>query len=328
MGYLIEAVQKDYEPKDENRLSQVFSATFNNSEKFRKLFLKFIEYPIANNLRSLTQKSFKINGKDARIDLCIVDAKDKPLIIVENKIESHLGLNQLKKYNRIKQLVKTKKVALVKHHFAPFADNLGWKICHWTDLHGYFSKFVKTIGRQPIDKFIIENFLDYLEELRMSQVRIIKGDDLKELAKAIHKIRNANAPYYHLYRPVFQVANDYVNMLGQIVNLARQEEIITKRIRSNFRFSPWIGNWWEANDQKKGNVFIGIEIRLSRKFKDIFSIGTGLHLNDQLEQYCAVTTYTFSRDNTYLHETEYKAKNLVFEKYADQVINSWKKWLK
>ena len=45
MDYLVEAIQKDYETTGENRLSQVFSASFNHSEVFKKLFLKFIGCP-------------------------------------------------------------------------------------------------------------------------------------------------------------------------------------------------------------------------------------------------------------------------------------------
>lgn len=332
MGYLVEAIRKDYETLYEDRLSQVFTASFNHSEIFRKLFLKFIGYPFTKTLYALTQRSFNSGGKSVRIDVCIFDKQEKesPVVIIENKIEAPFTLKQLKTYNRVRQLARAQKVALVKHYFDPLPEEVGWKVYHWTDLHERCLDIIKKVEKKQIDSFIIQNFLDYLEELQMSKVRLIKGADLKELAKAIHKIRNVDEPYFHLNKSisVFQTANDYLTMLEQIVDMARQEKLITKRIGRSFRFSPWIGSWWKDEEKTKANVWIGVELDLSKKFKKISSIGTGIEFNDLAEDDCKIVINAYQDDFTCLHEVKYKDVDLSFENYKDQVINSWKKWLR
>lgn len=59
MEYLVGAIQKVCETIDENRLSKVFSASFNHSKVFKKRFLKFIGCPFKKDLHSKTQESFQ-----------------------------------------------------------------------------------------------------------------------------------------------------------------------------------------------------------------------------------------------------------------------------
>jgi hypothetical protein len=151
MGYLIEATRRKNEISEENRLSEVFSASFNNSKMFQKLFLSFIGHPFTNNLRSLTQKNFKVGDRNVYIDVCIIDAKGKTVIIIENKIGSSLEQRQLKTYNKVDQLNHAKKIALVKHYFEPLPNGLGWRVCHWTDLHEFYLDAIEKVEKKNTD---------------------------------------------------------------------------------------------------------------------------------------------------------------------------------
>lgn len=328
MGYLIEAIQNDHKASDEDRLSQAFSASFNNSEMFRKLFLKFIDFPSTNRLYTLTQKNFKAGDKDARTDVCIFDEKNQPIIVIENKIDSKLGSKQLRKYNRVKELAHAKrKIALVKHNFEPPPDELGWEVYHWSDLHELYSKHAEKLEKRQIDKFIIQNFVDYLEELQMSNVHIIRGDELKELAKAIHVLRNDDEPYCHLKTQVFETANNFLKIIEQIVKMARKEETISKRMGKNFRFSPWIGCTYYENE-KRYNAWIGVELDLRKPFQKISSIATGLYFNDKREQQYEIFTEAYDEQDYDVKSVKYPYKDLTFDKYAYQAIELWKKWLR
>ena len=328
MRYLIESIQNEYKFSDEDRLSQTLSASFNSSEKFRKLFLRFIGFASLRQLHSLTQQNYKAGNKDARIDVCLVDARGTPVVVIESKIDSPLLSEQLKKYNQVKELAHVKrKIALVKHCFVQPPEKLGWEVRYWSDLHGLCFDSLEKLKNKQIDKFIIQNFVDYLEELEMSNVRLIKGEDLEELAKAIHALRNEDAPHCHLKKPVFQLANDFLKMTEQIVKQARQERIITNRLKRNFRFSPWIG-CADYEEKKRWNAWIGVELGLQKPYQKIYSIGTGIYFDIKKGKQYEICTEAYD-EHRYEHQSEkYKDKDLVFEKYANQVIASWKNWLR
>lgn len=115
MSYLAEVLKGNYGNYSEDRLSQIFSATFNNSTFFKRAFLHTIsitKIPEFNKLISKTQMNFGSSNEDARIDI-IIYKDNRPFIIIENKVESPLTKSQIIKYNKIKQLNKCKKVALV-----------------------------------------------------------------------------------------------------------------------------------------------------------------------------------------------------------------------
>lgn len=229
----------------------------------------------------------------------------------------------------MKELAHAKrKIALVKHNFEPPSDDLGWDVRHWSDLHELYSKHVEKLETRQTDKFIIQNFVDYLEELEMSNVQVIKGADLKELAKAIHVLRNEDEPYCHLKIPVFETANNFFKMIEQIVKLARREEIISKRIGKSFRFSPWIGcTYYEK--EKRYNAWIGVELDLRKTYRKISSIATGLYFNDKRKNQYEIFTEAYDEQYYAIRpEEKYPFKDLTFDKYAYQVIEFWKKWLR
>jgi len=299
--------------------------------KFRRLFCRFIDHPFEKNLRAVTQKHFAVSGKDIYIDVGIVDAKGEAVIVIENKVNSPLTLGQLRKYNQAKRLVNTRKIAIVKSYFESLSDELQWPVYHWADLYGFYSDAIGRFTKQHVDRFIIQNFLDYLKVLQMQLVRKIAGRDLKELAKAIYAIRNSSYPEAFLgNKSVFQVANDYMNMLGQIVNMARKDEIIFKRWGKSFKFNPWIGWWSKDNDDtgEKGNVWIGIMLYPQKKFKNISYIAAGLEFDNHDREYYKITMGAYSDNYESLFgPVEYKGADLEFEKYATQVIKVWKKWV-
>lgn len=172
-SYLEEALAGGYSDYSEDRLSQIFCASFNHSSRFRKLFLETVNLDSKSYaaLSAQTQISYEAGKKDARIDI-IIYKNGKPYIVIENKVDAPLTNKQLSKYNKIKDLRRCKKLAVVKHYFDSIIQGQ-WKIYHWADLYSaYKLAFVAGISNQ-VDKFVISNFVEYLEMMNMSRVHQI-----------------------------------------------------------------------------------------------------------------------------------------------------------
>jgi len=325
IGYLSELIKCNYESHTENRLSQIFSATFNNSAKFRSLFLRYISFPCKGNLKAITQKSYKVNNIDYYIDILLC-VDDTPIIVIENKIDAPLERRQLENYNEISELKDTKKIAIVRHYFELFEAELNWDIDHWADLYVFLK--MNLLTADGLDKFIIDNFLNHLEDLKMSRVTEISRSEISNLAEAFWVIRHNNKPVFSLTKPIFDTANNYMNMLEEIVDIARGNALLKERIGKNFRFSPWLG-WWSNDDvEDKRHLWMGIELALNENYKNIKKLGTGVHFSNNDKRQCKVSAYVCDENDSYLDEHEYLGEELIFDKYAKQVIQFWGKKLK
>lgn len=318
--YLLEVIDGRYDLWEENRLSQIFCATFNNSRKFQKIFFELIGYHHIGEFHAETKKE--------NMDIWIyANNRRKPKIVIENKIEAELTPGQLRKYNKNDKVKNAKKIALVKFYF-PFEKTLGWKIIHWVDLYGLLIKNSKPKKLEEIDAFLIGNLLNYLEVLQMSRIYEIKKEDLKSLTKAVWFLGHvSNKGIISLKNPIFKTADDYINMIESVIELTRNEPFFKKRIGKNFQFTPYIG--WNQENEGEKTPWIGVEITLSNKHKSIKHIGTGINFIKRKDGYrYDIMTYAADKDYNYIQEKPYGNNDLKFEIYSKQVILCWKKWLK
>ncbi|HVS33984.1 MAG TPA: hypothetical protein VMS17_00255 [Gemmataceae bacterium] len=324
MGFVLDAIKGSYGEQSEDRLTQVFCACFNNSRRFRELFLRFIRYKRgAGHFRARTQQQYAIRGASCRADILIGEAGSLPAIVVENKIDAPLKAQQLKNYNLVGDFCDTRKIALVKHYFEmEYVDP--WKIKHWADFHSVLT--TSRSGGNAIDSFVLREFVELLEELGMARALVITKKRLQELAQFIKSIREPK-PYLHLPLVTpFETAADYLGMLEDIVNQMQEEPFFRKRLGKKARFSPWLGSWWYGNDAAKNrHPWLGVEISLRKVYKRIAAIHTGI-LFDSKHGSLWVQTCTADKSGNFLASKSHPG-DLRFESYAEKAISFWKEQL-
>lgn len=330
MSYLKEVLKGNYNNYNEDRLSQIFSASFNHSNLFKKIFFKSINQKSLNlkELYSKTQINYGAYDKEARIDIIIL-RKRTPVILIENKVEAPLEHNQLKKYDQIDELRRCKKIAMVKNYFQDITQALNWKIHHWSDFYSSLKKCLNRGIKNPNDNFIILNFIEHLELMNMARVNKIARKNLEDLAIVLNKMKMDIKPHTSLSnKNFFETGNQTLSILEEIIDLAHQETSIVRRVGKNFRAIPFL-SWWSGDDpQQVIGLSITVDVNARKSVNKIKVIGTGIFFYNKYPKRYEITTYCqYKKYGDFEKEIYYEKKDLVFDIYAKQVITAWKKWL-
>jgi len=312
--YLSDAIQGSYGEKSEDRLSQIFAATFNESVYFRKLLLKFLSCKLdSKNLIAQTQQTVIAKSGRGRLDILILDSRKSPKLIIENKVDAPLLADQLKLYNQVTSLRKIQKFAFVKHFFQ-FSRPPFWEVRHWSEFHGFLQ--AQPVAKLATDHFLIYNFLQHLKEMGMSRITRIENIELKKLAEAVMKLRGRELPEISLAPfDIFETASQYVSMLEQLVDLIRQDVAFNRILKKGIRFTPWVSAWGSPPK----DLWLGFESRSSRNIQ----FGTGLFFDSKRGTY-SIQTYVNS--NKY-QSIKHKFKHLEFDEYANEALIFWRKQL-
>lgn len=282
-----------------------------------------------SDYHSKTQINYGWHNKDARIDIIIYN-KDRPFIIIENKVNAPLRMNQLKNYDKILELNRCIKLAIVKHYFEKFIESTKWTIFHWADFYQEYMLILEKGIKNSTDYSTISNFTEYLELMNMAHVNKIIHSDLQNFAETIYKIRNSGKPYISLTnKNIFETGTKILSILEEIIDLAHQEPLLLKSVGKNFRYTPKLNYWTEEEDySEKNNLWISIFISLSKPINEMEKLGTGFFFyNDRPNKY-SIITYCADKKENFIKEVYYKKKDVRFDEYANQVINSWKNWIK
>jgi hypothetical protein len=241
---------------------------------------------------------------------------------VENKIDAPLTTYQLKTYNRVSGFRDARKIALVKHYFE-MERVRDWTILHWADLHSMLK--VSSEGGEPIDSFVIREFVAILKELGMARALLIERERLRKLAHFIKSLREPK-PNHHLDSVTpFETATEYLGMLEDIVSQLHEEPLFRKRLGTKARFSPWFSWWYEDDDKKKAHPWLGVQIQLRKAYKGISWIATAILFYSKDDSFWD-QSYTSYKSGTFLKSVPHKG-NLRFEAYAKTAITFWKEQL-
>lgn len=328
-SYLKEVLTGEYSNYNEDRLSQICCASFNHSHLFKKMFLHTInlDSKSISELIAKTQISYGLAKEDARIDI-IIYKNSKPFIVIENKVDAPLTSWQLEKYDKIREFNRCKKVVIVKHYFDSIVRSQ-WKIYHWADLYSAFTKAINAGINNPIDNFVISNFVEHLELMNMSRVNRISKSELLGFSQAINNLRFERYPYVSLTkRNIFDTGGQLLSTLEEIIDLVRQEQILTKSIGGNFRFSPKISSWYQEEKMKQHNFSIIVEISVPKTKNKVKYLGTGFFFfNDYPKKYDIMTYAKPKGGREFIEDMYYPKKDLITDQYAKEVISYWKKWV-
>jgi len=323
-SYLSEALKHDYPPHSENRLSQVFAASFNHSHRFRDLFHSFTRIPSFVDSRALTEQ----HTADGRLDICICDKHGRKAII-ENKVDAPLTVRQLRRYAREHQ--DAKKIALVRDFFEPFSSQTEWRICHWGDFYRHLVRGIEHGAQASVDHFVISNIITYLEDMDLNTVSAIELHDLDVMAQSLVKLRalkpDATLPIYPSGGSVFETANSFTSMLRSIVERSKSEPSITRKAAKNYRFAPYLKHHAATWDSRP-YFEMGVSIRAHPRNKKVRAIYTAIRLYDGDRDNHRVVVYKMMKDGQQrLCPHRGKGDVLEFESYCEHVINLWRKWL-
>lgn len=337
-SYLLKSISGRYNDYDENRLSRIFCASFNNSIVFRNTFLQFIENECREELVC------DIEWKNMDIVMFKKGAQSsnrKPIIVIENKTEDVLKKGQLKRYNKIpdvKKLKRNSKIALVKYFFHFSMDD--WTILHWSEFYRELHQKLNT-KIDSKEKFIIDNFINYLKVNNMALVEKINKEDLNKLADFIYLIKDifeGSADGKKLDTEVFETATNYFNILEFILGKIKESELFIEMIGRNIQFSPRLGDAYDGDSQNNGESYCGftINIKLNQEHRGIRYIRTGLFFNKPNSNINNYSIYIIRYGNNWKYKNkdkdvvEYKltSKGLVTDEYKELVLKTLKKWLR
>ena len=320
-GYLSELIYGDYANSSEDRLSQIFSASFNHSPVFQKAILRLMELSCRPHYSSETQDVYDVGGEKCKIDISL-KFKNKPHVIIENKIDAPLFARQLRTYNRIQALQNVKKFSIVKAYKPEEDYPSNWQIIHWHDIH-------ELLKRECSDDFICRNFIEILEEHNMMVPKRITRAELRGLAEGLHYIRESRQPSFALSGNVFETIIKYKAMLNEIWSMAKRDDIIRRRVGKNFRCAPGVSSWTDGDIPRGGRWFLCLwwNVRLLSKRKGIRFIDTGIYLRKRKGLF-DITAGVRDNSGTWIEHVNYRKKDLVFADYAKQVISFWRRKLR
>jgi hypothetical protein len=323
-SYLAEALKGDYGQRSENRLTQVLAASYNYSQGFRRLLCIFLDIRGPRPIEAMTQQHGKSADEKARFDVCLLDARLSKQVIIENKLDDKLTLEQLHKYSTF----SPHRVALVKRK--PSVTKKGWRICCWGDLYAHLEGAMSKYDENTVDRFVIQNILAHMEDIGVNAVTRIDGDKLNSLGKTLHEIRtNDKRQGGFIVEPgIFETAEKCISVLHSIYKMSREDAFFKKSIFRKYSFKPHF-IYYEASGREPPRYVIGMVVQPQRRGHRVHSLHTTISLYK--DRAFRLHVYWIGRDpETHCERTEFKCKtkDLSSEAYAERVISLWKKWMR
>src|SRR5579871_2116072 len=208
-----------YAASSEDRLTQVFVASFNSSVSVRRAVGNLLSIPNAANLEATPQ----VHDGPGRIDV-VLHRESKEVCRIENKIEAPLTLRQMRQYARKLNGHRkpTRVVALVKRYPADASVLSQFDVFRWSSLDRLLAR--NDLNPTLRDGFVSLNFHRHLQDLGMAKVDHIPLASLLDLGKAIHSLRNDRLPGHSLSRTnFFETATDFLSMCQDLIDEARKD---------------------------------------------------------------------------------------------------------
>jgi len=327
-GFLETAVHGRHAAYSEDRLTQILVASFNSSPNVRRAVGKLLSIPEAGTLQATSQ----VHDGAGRIDV-VLHRKTKDFCRIENKIEARLTLRQMHRYALNGNGKTTRVVALVKRYPAEAAVLRQFGIFRWSSLDRLLR--IEKLNPTCTDGFVSLNFHRHLEELGMAKVNSIPLARLRDLSKALHSLRTKSQPVLSLSRTnYFETATDVLSICQDLIDEARKDVELCKRIGTAFRFNPRLGSVRTEDDDGKmqlTELSLTVGIGLKKAVNGVKEIHAGMAGGVKDPNRIAMGTWFLGSDNYYTTEIFAKAATLRVKRelHADDFVRfCLKRWRK
>lgn len=170
----------------EDIYTNILKFLFDENDDFKYAFLKFLNYEVEhiNNIDFFTRRKFK----NIIPDIVLVDKTNKFIIVIEVKIFSSEGVNQLKRYNDMLNNIYIETLGIscpsennCRLYYLTLNDFSSMKNVHniyWRDLHEHIYNI--KFKRDSIHEILFNSLISKLDLLinipRLDIKNIIKGD--------------------------------------------------------------------------------------------------------------------------------------------------------
>ena len=264
--YLLEALKDRYGHGTEDRLTQLFAASFNQSEAFRLLVGDFFGQKYLANARCSTQQFYLAGKARAILDIVLHDTEGRPLVLIENKVNIDIEKRQPQLYNRIEGLQDCRKRYCFINGYISEPAMAGWQVRYWRD---FYQRLIATRGTDEIT----DNFLSILEDYSMAKPYRIAAGHLKALAKALNALRYKERPSFEYKSPGFETLGTLKNFLEDLFARASTKATLQKRAGKRFRPRMCVQYWWEEKKPEGyQRLLLGCEARLAKPRNGIHSL--------------------------------------------------------
>jgi hypothetical protein len=224
--YLTEALKYDVPALHEDRLTQVVSATFNESQYFRRIFLKFLNVPYRPGILAKTQ--VRNEQAPSRPDLILFNW-DFPYVLIESKVESKSDKNQQTRHSHLKAKYY---VLIVRDPVQEIHIDNRFKKVTWYDFFSYLLEISK-LEKSELDSFLINKLISFGRECGMLLPDRITKTDFTSACDLLSQIRLRNDPSHSFERVnPFQSLEVISNFLGRALIKVKDDPIIGHRIKS------------------------------------------------------------------------------------------------
>jgi hypothetical protein len=304
--FLGTAIHGRHAAYSEDRLTQVFVASFNSSSNVRRAVGNLLSIPEAAKLKATSQ----VHDGAGRIDV-VLHRETKDVCRIENKIDAPLTLRQMRRYALNGNGKTTRVVALVKRYPAEAAVLRQFGIFRWSSLDRLLR--IEKLNPMCTDGFVSLNFHSHLEELGMAKVDSIPLARLRDLSKALHSLRTKPYPALSLSRTNFlDTATDVLSICQDLIDEARKDPELCKQIGTAFRFNPEISHVFSKNDNGKEltEITLTARIRLKKPVNGVKVIQAGVAIGVKDPSRIAIGTWFLRPDNSYTSEIFAKAATL------------------
>jgi hypothetical protein len=306
-GYLLTATKYNYKYDKEDRLTQVFVATFNRSKCFKKSFLRQIGFRRLTSIHSFIAVPQDAEG-ESRPDITIYK-DEKKVVIIESKKESPLDPKQLKKH-------KTNNpgciyVTLTLKHETPAP---GWTGINWYNFNQAILKITEHQKLESFERFFLEEYLSFCEATKMLRANKITKEEAKAIGKFFYQIRNKGQPSLSINKidPI-RALGKFNDILDSVLDKLRYESdnSILKKLNTFKKSSYNLDSQWDVENKD--------ELDEHKKFYPILTKKVQLANNPKYSA-LFITAYfqneDFGIDVGLWNKTKENGKN-VFNKYVE-----------
>jgi len=212
--------------REEEQLSRTFQACFNHSQGFRERVFAVLEQHC--------ELPFKVGSKEAwfcdvevatkdgkgRIDIRLRPSGEpgpRKTICIESKVKAPDKMEQLQRYRKMGTVVLlTKERPRIGERVL---DIKGIQHFRWQDLHDALSNANGIKGK---DRFLVEQFCHYLEDLEMASESKVSEEDVVDIGRLLNAVGNGFKLHGMIPRRGMEASLRWMNLTAEVAERLKE----------------------------------------------------------------------------------------------------------